>query len=171
MKIKLLILLLVISCNKDGGQELNTGVPDSTIPEIEQGNQLPTTPISNWTEEFMTLVNNHRRDKGLRALIHEEELGEIAQSHAQDMAIGKTPFGHSGFSSRCNKARDILGGGNHCSENVAVGQKSPEEVFNSWIKSSGHRANIEQVRSTHTGLGYAKNSSGKYYWTQIFLER
>lgn len=164
MKKTLLILLLVISCNKDGTQDPNAGMPDTTNPGVEQSDSTtptkPTTPTANWTEEFMTLVNNHRRDIGLRSLIHDEELGKIALIHSQNMASGKIPMGHSGFSSRCDKARDILGGGNLCSENVAAGQKTPQMAFTSWMNSSGHRANIEQPRVTHTGFAFAKSSSG-----------
>jgi uncharacterized protein YkwD len=87
------------------------------------------------------------------------------------MANGTTAFGHTGFSTRCSAAKSVLGGGNWCGENVAAGQKTPKDAFNSWMNSSGHRANIEKGQATYTGFGYAQNSSGKYYWTQIFLER
>lgn len=118
----------------------------------------------------MDLVNDHRQGLGLRALIHDPGMEKIAQTHSQNMANGTVAFGHTGFSSRCSQARAILGGGNLCAENVAYGQKTPQAAFNSWMNSSGHRANIEQPRATHTGFGYAKSASGTLYWTQIFLE-
>jgi uncharacterized protein YkwD len=86
------------------------------------------------------------------------------------MATGAVAFGHLGFSERCLVAKSLLGGGNLCAENVAMGQKSPSAVFTSWMNSPGHRANIEQSRVTHTGFGYAQSTSGIYYWTQIFME-
>lgn len=118
----------------------------------------------------MDLVNDHRRSLGLRALIHDPGMERIAQGHCQNMANGSVAFGHTGFSTRCKDARSALGGGNLCAENVAYGQKTPQAAFNSWMNSSGHRANIEQSRATHTGFGYARSSSGTVYWTQIFLE-
>lgn len=132
----------------------------------------PTAPVvtETWTEEFMGYVNDHRRSIGLRALIHNDDMGDIARIHSENMAYGKVAFGHTGFSSRCSEARAALGGGNWCGENVAAGQKTPRDAFNSWMNSSGHRANIESSRASHTGFGYAKSSTGKYYWTQIFLE-
>ncbi len=173
-KLFLLLLLFAIACNKEQPQD-GVIVPevDSTTPIVvapETGNGTGTVTPSTWTEEFMILVNDHRRSLGLRALIHNDEVGEIARKHSQNMATGSVSFGHTGFSGRCSDARDALGGGNLCAENVATGQKTPEAAFNSWMSSSGHRANIEQVRATHTGFGYAKNLSGKYYWTQIFIE-
>lgn len=174
MKKTLLILLLVISCNKDGVQDSNLGSPETTTPGVEQGNSTtPTNPINptaNWTEDFMTLINNHRRELGLRSLIHDDDLAKIALGHSQNMASGFIPMGHIGFSSRCEDARDALGGGNLCSENVAAGQKTPQAAFTAWMNSPGHRANIEQPRVSHTGFAFAKSSSGKYYWTQIFIE-
>ena len=34
-----------------------------------------------------------------------------------------------------------------------------------------HRANIENVRLTHSGLGVAVSDSGTHYWTHLFLEK
>jgi uncharacterized protein YkwD len=122
------------------------------------------------TAEFMMLVNNHRRELGLTGLILDEGLENIAKIHSMEMANGEVPFGHDGFSERCIEGRSVIGGGNLCSENVAMGQKTPLSVYTAWMNSAGHRANIEQSRVTHTGFGYQQNQNGTYYWTQIFLE-
>lgn len=119
----------------------------------------------------MDLVNNHRTSIGLRALILDDGLNEIVLEHSQNMANKTVAFGHTGFSSRCSAGYDALGGGSWCGENVAMGQKTPQAAFTSWMNSSGHRANIESSRATHTGFAYAKSSSGTYYWTQIFIKR
>lgn len=173
-KLFILLLLFAIACNKENPQDGVTApeVDSSTPIVVDPGTGTGTGTVipSSWTEEFMILVNDHRRSLGLRALIHKDEVADIAQKHSQNMASGIVSFGHTGFSGRCSDARAALGGGNLCAENVAAGQKTPEAAFNSWMSSSGHRANIEKSRVTHTGFGYAKNSSGKYYWTQIFIE-
>jgi uncharacterized protein YkwD len=119
--------------------------------------------------EFIGLINDHRTSIGLKPLVHDESLGSIALRHSQNMASKRIPFGHSGFSRRCASARNILGG-NFCSENVAMGQKSAKAAFDSWMSSPGHRKNIESSRPTHTGFGFSQNSKGRFYWTQIFLE-
>ncbi len=169
-----------ISCEKDSskGTQALTGVdteatvPLVTPPLIPAAPTTPTSPSTSqtWTEEFMDLVNVHRASIGLTALLHDDEMGAIARTHSQNMASGAVAFGHTGFSGRCSASRAALSGGNWCGENVAAGQTSPKAAFISWMNSSGHRANIEQGRATHTGFGYARSSSGKYYWTQIFLE-
>jgi uncharacterized protein YkwD len=122
------------------------------------------------TEQFMTLLNNHRISMGLKALTLDEGMSDVVIGHSEDMASGSVPFGHDGFSSRCSQVRAIMGGGNLCAENVAMGQKTAQTAFDAWMNSPGHRANMEQSRVTHTGFGYAKSSGGTLYWTQIFLE-
>lgn len=167
-KLFLLLLLTFISCNQDSSTPPEAG---DINPDVNSTTPVTSTPSPDaWAEEFMELVNNHRKSIGLRSLIHDDEVGRIAAKHSQNMASGSVAFGHSGFSARCADAKDALGGGNLCAENVAAGQTSPQSAFNSWMNSSGHRANIEQSRVTNTGFGYAKSSSGKYYWTQIFIE-
>lgn len=136
----------------------------------DSGSGTDTSTTKSWTEEFVDLVNAHRSSIGLRTLIHNDGMADIARGHSEDMASGRVAFGHTGFSARCSEARSVLGGGNWCAENVAAGQKTPQAAFTSWMNSSGHRANIESSKATHMGFGYAKNSSGKYYWTQIFLQ-
>lgn len=188
----LFILLFTLSCNKDTTETSDPVSDETGTPAVNDGTQTGSTsggsttgsttggsttggtvlPDSNlsWTEQFMDLVNDHRRSIGLRAMIHDEDVQKIATQHSQNMANGTVAFGHTGFSSRCTAARAALGGGNWCGENVAAGQKTPQAAFTSWMNSPGHRANIESSRATHTGFGYAKNSSGKYYWTQLFIE-
>jgi len=53
-------------------------------------------------------------------------------------------------------------------ENIAAGQKTPEEVMNSWMNSSGHRANILNPAYTEIGIGYFAGGSYGSYWTELF---
>ena len=104
-------------------------------------------------------------------LILDEDLSKLAADHSSDMADQIVPFGHTGFSDRCSEGRFIVGGGNWCSENVAQGQKTAQALFTAWLNSSGHRANMESSKATHTGFGYQKSANGVSYWTLIFLQR
>ena len=160
MKIFLFFTLLLItySCGKNSDNQ-SSETSESMTPEIR-----------TMTDDFMELVNNHRINIGLSPLIHDEGMGTIARKHSQNMANGSVAIGHDGFSDRCSQAENLLGGGNYCAENVAVGQKSVQAAFSFWMNSSVHRANIESARSTHAGFGYMKDSTGRYYWTQLFLE-
>ena len=53
-------------------------------------------------------------------------------------------------------------------ENIAWGQRSPEEVMEAWMNSSGHRANIMNPNFTTIGVGYYENAKGIDYWCQLF---
>ncbi|MFP5384509.1 MAG: CAP domain-containing protein [Bacteriovoracia bacterium] len=175
MKYTILLLILLASCKDQASSVpdlvfIGPVTPAQDTPAPTPSETIPVEIKKSWAEEFMELVNAHRTSLGLRSLVNSPDLETIALKHSKDMALGIVAFGHTGFSGRCTEGRLALGGGNWCSENVAMGQNSPQAVFNSWMNSSGHRANIESSRGSHTGLGYYKGASGKYYWTQIFLQ-
>jgi uncharacterized protein YkwD len=55
-------------------------------------------------------------------------------------------------------------------ENIAYGQKTPQEVMNAWMNSPGHRANILSAVYNEMGVGVAKAANGTFYWTQQFIK-
>ena len=54
-------------------------------------------------------------------------------------------------------------------ENIAAGQKTPEQVMESWMNSSGHRANILNKSYTELGVGFYSGGSYDTYWVQLFI--
>ena len=52
-------------------------------------------------------------------------------------------------------------------ENIAYGQKTPQEVVTGWMNSPGHRANILKADFGKIGIGVYK-SNGVIYWSQLF---
>jgi uncharacterized protein YkwD len=60
-------------------------------------------------------------------------------------------------------------------ENIALGQRTPEEVVNGWLDSDGHCSNIMNRDFTEIGVGYAEGTAAPLgfqgtapYWTQNF---
>jgi uncharacterized protein YkwD len=59
-------------------------------------------------------------------------------------------------------------------ENISAGNSTPEAAMQSWMNSSGHRANILNSGFRELGVGYyvLENDQGsvnyKHYWTQVF---
>jgi uncharacterized protein YkwD len=47
--------------------------------------------------------------------------------------------------------------------------KPDEQAVEGWIKSSGHRKNMEGDFDL-TGIGITKNAKSEYYFTQIFIK-
>ena len=95
----------------------------------------------------------------------------LANQHSKDMAAKGVSFGHKGFRERCSVISAELGETKACGENVGFGDKTPLEVFNSWLSSKKHRKHIENPKFTHSGLGYGVDSDGTYFWTHMMIGR
>jgi uncharacterized protein YkwD len=55
-------------------------------------------------------------------------------------------------------------------ENIAMGQRSSQEVVTCWMNSSGHRANILNRGHRRIGVAAYTTSSGTTYWCQQFTQ-
>lgn len=115
-------------------------------------------------------VNQYRASRKLPPLTLDPRISQQARIHSQNMANAKVPFSHQGFEQRIQAlARSIDYSG--AAENVAFNQGFSDPVSQAvqgWIKSSGHRKNMEGNYNL-TGIGIAKNAKGEYYFTQIFI--
>lgn len=118
-------------------------------------------------EEILSWVNKYRESKSLPALQMNNAISEQAFRHSEEMAGKRVAFGHDGFQERVRNIIQKIGTLRASAENVAYGKLSPEEVVSLWVKSPGHRKNIEG-KYTLTGIGVAKASDGSLYFTQIF---
>ncbi|MDZ8224337.1 CAP domain-containing protein [Nostoc sp. ChiVER01] len=113
-------------------------------------------------------INDYRVSQGFKKLTRNSAIDNRARIHSQDMAQGKVPFGHTGFSERI-KAVGIPY--SSAGENVAYnyGYNDPvTTAVQGWLKSPGHLANI-RGNFEKTGIGVASNSRGEIYFTQIFF--
>lgn len=113
-------------------------------------------------------VNDYRRQQGLNPLTIEERIVKQARIHSRNMAENKVSFSHVGFRERVRNT-----GINYraAAENIAwnQGTSNPEATaVAGWIKSDGHRANIEGAFN-QTGIGVIRNGRGSCYFTQIFI--
>lgn len=88
-------------------------------------------------------------------------LMKYAQKWANKMAV-KDKLYHSSM-------RDIINlGFSNVAENIAYGQKTPEEVMKTWMKSMGHRNNILNSKFTDIGCGMSLSQDGRLYWCVCF---
>ncbi|MCC5659596.1 CAP domain-containing protein [Nostoc sp. XA010] len=119
-------------------------------------------------QSIFNKINDYRASQGLAKLTLNSAIDNQARIHSQNMANGKVPFGHTGFSERV-KAIGIPY--SSAGENVAYNQgySDPATIaVQGWLKSPGHLANI-RGNFNKTGIGVASNSRGEIYFTQIFL--
>ena len=122
--------------------------------------------------EVLERVNRHRRAAGLRALRADPRIAEVARAHSRAMASGHRRFGHGGFDERSQALEARIAPYRRVAENVAL-QRSrhgdvPIRAVAGWLRSSGHRRNIEGPYSL-TGVGAAVSERGEVYLTQIFV--
>jgi uncharacterized protein YkwD len=130
------------------------------------GNQPAVAPADSMVAEILKYVNEDRTEHGLPVLQMNSMESQLAEKHSRDMATGKVKFGHDGFNSRAKTIQKELGS-IEIGENVASGPMTAREVVDGWLKSPGHKKNIEG-NSTLTGIGYAYDKKGEIYFTQIF---
>lgn len=132
-------------------------------------------PHPEAVRQVIELTNRERLKAGLPALKRQKCLLDSAAWLARDMAE-RHYFDHHDSGGRSMTARltgfkytdySALG------ENIAMGQRTPQEVVACWMNSPGHRANILCSDFSEIGVGYvpasAQGSGG--YWVQDFGSR
>lgn len=126
------------------------------------------TDVSAIEIEILQLINEHRATLNLPQLAFHAPIQESSHQHSNNMARGSVPFGHTGFSERANHLVQVLRG-TAASENVAMGQRSAQEVVQSWLNSAQHRKNIEGDFNL-TGISVVKDKNGERVFTQLFIK-
>ena len=130
------------------------------IPPLDSG-------VTSFEQEVIRLVNEIRAENGLKALTYDWELSRVARYKSQDMKDNKY-FSHTSpvYGTPFQMIKNFGISYRSAGENIAKGYSTPQAVVNSWMNSSGHRANILNANYTHIGVGYV---AGGNYWTQMFI--
>lgn len=145
--------------------------PDTT-PDDPSSSEKPSIPSGDYAlfqQEVVDLVNQERTNRGLNPLKFNSELSNVATVKSQDM-IDKNYFDHTSptYGSPFDMINQFGISYTAAGENIAMGQKSPQQVMDSWMNSPGHKANILSKDFTEIGVGIASNGSS-LYWTQMFI--
>lgn len=143
-------------------------------PEDPQDNvalPLPGRPEADVTRTVVDLTNAERTRAGLAALAPNTRLMRAAQMHAEQMAqTGR--LDHVLPNTAYPRPEDRLAAVGYrwqsYAENVAFGQRTAAAVVSGWMQSAGHRANMMHPAYTEMGAGYARDSSARPYWVQVF---
>jgi uncharacterized protein YkwD len=116
--------------------------------------------------ELVRLVNAKRRSIGCQELRWDERLAAVALAHSRDM-VSRNFFSHTNPDGKdpFDRLRDANLGFSAAAENIATGQATGGEVYNTWLQSQGHRRNMLDCRYTRHGIGKA---GGR--WTHILLK-
>nr|WP_309247917.1 CAP domain-containing protein [Paenibacillus tyrfis] len=147
--------------------------PQPTTPVQQQ----PTTPAkpdsgsqqetsqSAFASQVVNLVNQERAKAGLQPLASDSALTGMALAKAKDM-YNNGYFDHTSptYGSPFDMMRSFGIRYSYAGENIAKGQRSPQEVMNAWMNSDGHRKNILSPNFTKIGVAYYNG-----VWVQEFI--
>lgn len=138
-------------------------------PATSQQPSKSSTQASAFEQKVVDLTNEERAKNGLPALKTDATLSEVARIKSEDMKA-KGYFSHTSpsYGSPFDMMKQFGVSYRSAGENIAMGQRSPEEVVQAWMNSEGHRANILNSSFTHIGVGYVENGN---YWTQMFISK
>ncbi|MDN4492669.1 CAP domain-containing protein [Ureibacillus aquaedulcis] len=131
-------------------------------PTAEEGS------VSAFETKVVELTNAERAKHGLAPLKSYGPLMKVAHAKSQDMSTNNY-FSHTSptYGSPFDQIKAAGITYRAAGENIAQGQRTPEEVVQAWMNSEGHRANILNGSFTHIGVGYVEDGN---YWTQQFIQ-
>ncbi|MDR6124936.1 MULTISPECIES: SafA/ExsA family spore coat assembly protein [Bacillaceae] len=158
-----------------GISELIAANPQFKNPNLIYPGQKVTIPnfdaIKSIENQVIQLTNQERAKNGKPAMTADWELSRVARYKANDMR-DKNYFSHTSptYGSPFDMMKNFGISYRSAAENIAAGQTTPASVVQSWMNSSGHRANILSS-NTRIGVGYAKGGSYGYYWVQMFISK
>ncbi len=156
----------------------------------------PLTAGAPYEAQVIELVNEARQANGnLPPLKEASELDTSAGTHSSNMAT-RDFFAHCDLDFGTHPGDRMTAAGyawTAAGENIAAGQPTPQDVMDTWLASSGHRANILSVGYREIGVGYVHQGDDQptvrldqngdctadsfghgpyfHYWTQNFGQR
>ncbi|WP_397537920.1 CAP domain-containing protein [Rummeliibacillus pycnus] len=156
----------------DKGTTSNTGSNQGTSSNKGSNNSTTnsnSSSASQFEQQVISLTNAERAKEGLPALQADTKLMQSAKAKSDDMAKNHY-FDHTSptYGSPFDQMKSLGISYKSAGENIAQGQKTPQEVVQAWMQSPGHRANIMNASYTHIGVGFSANGN---YWTQQFIQK
>lgn len=153
---------------------LDPPVPPPPPPSPPPPSPPPSPPpvpdsIESIKQQLLEAHNRERTSRGLSPLTRDARLDVAAQLH-NDYMVSRNNLTHSEPSGdigvRITRQGYVW---RRCGENIAEGQRNVGEVMNSWMNSSGHRANI---LGDFTDVGFGVTKSGNtWWWTTDFAAK
>ncbi|GFN31186.1 CAP domain-containing protein [Paenibacillus xylaniclasticus] len=145
-----------------------TTAPSTGTPKPSTSTSTPSTgtstSVSAYAQQVVNLVNQERAKAGLSALTSDSLLTKVAADKAKDMYTNNY-FSHTSptYGSPFDMMRSYGVKYSYAGENIAKGQRTPQEVMNAWMNSAGHKANILSKNFTKIGVAYYNGE-----WVQEF---
>lgn len=121
-------------------------------------------------EKARDLINQYRRDKGLKPLQLNAALTEAAKEHSRDLAKWDriSHYGSDG-SNPWDRVKRTGYKARLAAENVGTGQISFDEVLRGWKESPGHNKNLLLADARDMGLALVQDPKTEFksFWTLV----
>ena len=134
------------------------------------GSQTSSSMNTNEKEVF-NLINTQRTTNGLQELKVDEEVQRMARIKAEEM-VTNNYFSHTSpiYGSPFDMLKSFKISYKTAGENIAVNSSNSGAV-NSWMNSSGHKANILNSGFNYTGIGVVSSSKYGKIFVQVFIRK
>lgn len=178
----LALTALTVACDAGGSSDAVESSAPSVQLDYDNGHPLvlPNSDpgVAVFETELLRLVNDHRLRLGLSPLIPATRLGDAARAHCRHM-IDHRFFAHAAPEGLTPAERLTLANVDWSAvgENIAAGYSTPQAVYEAWLASPEHKANLESPSFTFAGAGYAQDAGptddfpSVHYWAMAFLRR
>ncbi len=123
--------------------------------------------LTTQEQQLLDLTNNARARSGLAMLRIDPRLCRAARLHSANMARYNSMSHNLEGRSHQHRTRDAGYPSGMVAENICYSQSDPQQAINTWLNSSGHRANMLSSQYADLGVGIAY-SAGRPYYTQVF---
>ncbi|MFS0555980.1 CAP domain-containing protein [Brevibacillus sp. 179-C9.3 HS] len=140
-------------------------VQPAPVQPAAPANQADQAQTGDFAKQVADLVNQERAKAGLKPVQLDAALSKVALAKAQDMSSNNY-FDHNSptYGSPFDMMKQFGIQYQTAGENIAMGQRSPQEVMTQWMNSEGHRQNIMNPAFTKIGVGVTNG-----YWVQEFI--
>ncbi len=149
-----LVLGISLSVATATTTETTTKLNDTTkvVREASIEVQKPADLLHGIESQLVTATNAARARHGLPPLTVDMNLIGTSRNHTIWMT----------------RSRSLQHSSGPYAENIAMGQPTVRSVIQSWMNSSGHRANMLNGRYRRIGVAAYRTSNGTIYWCQQF---
>lgn len=149
---------------------------ETPLPTAETESVCSASGNYGFESTLIDLINQERINQGVAPLNTQSQLSSAARGHSQDMACNNI-FSHTGLDGSSPFDRIAWQGYSFsaAAENIYAGSgpyDSPQEAFNAWMNSPGHRDNMLNPVYSDIGIGYSYTSTSTYggYFTAVFAK-
>lgn len=122
---------------------------------------------------LIMLLNHVRKTNGLHTLTKSASLTIAAHRHAEDVAFSVRATVHTGSdeSSVATRAKQSGFDFRYVCENVGRGQRSPDHIVGSWMKSKLHSAGVLAKLADRIGVAVVEDDDGRACWVMVVGKR